>query len=274
MGRSFAQVAEEYPALSFVFPDERESDITDPVRMEQLIDGKSISAVINCAAYTAVDRAEEDQTAAVKVNTEGPAVLARLCARERIPLIHYSTDYVFDGLAGKPYTEADEPSPLNVYGRTKLEGEREIASSGCTALIIRTSWVYSRFGNNFVATMLRLAREGYPLKVVDDQHGTPALATDISRATLFMLHRGIEGFDILNYNALGSTTWYGFAREIFRLAGIPAAVSPIATDRYPAKARRPTFGVLDTTKAQALGIPIRPWQDALAECMREMGIVK
>lgn len=273
LGRSFARVADEYPGLGFLLPDERYADITNPGLMERLIHGDTVSAVINCAAYTAVDRAEEDETAAARVNTEGPAVLARICAREGVPLVHYSTDYIFDGRAGKPYPEDAEPAPLNVYGRTKLDGEKAVAASGCTALVIRTSWVYSGFGNNFVATMLRLAREGRPIQVVDDQYGTPAYATDIARATIFMLLRGVEGFDILNYNALGTTTWYGFAREIFRLAGVGADVIPVSTDSYPVKARRPAYGVLDISKARNFGVPIRHWQEALAECLREMGII-
>ncbi|MCC8035416.1 MAG: dTDP-4-dehydrorhamnose reductase [Rikenellaceae bacterium] len=270
LGKSLRKIAGQYPDLDLFFPDESDADLTDREQIERHITASNIGGIINCAAYTAVDRAEEDEETAYTINTLGVRVLGDLCKTYGIPLIHFSTDYVFDGLSDDPYTEVSAANPLGAYGRTKLAGERALCDWGCNAVVIRTSWLYSEFGNNFVVTMLRLGGEGKPLRVVCDQRGTPTYATDLARAALEVLRKGVSGFDILHYSALGQTSWYGFAREIFLLRGIQADITPVSTEQYPVKAPRPRNSVMCMDKALQRGLTLRPWQDALAECLGEI----
>ncbi|MCD8071823.1 MAG: dTDP-4-dehydrorhamnose reductase [Alistipes sp.] len=270
LGRSLQKIAGRFQGMELYCPDERDADITDRGRIESILRAHNIKAVINCAAYTAVDMAEEEEEKAYEVNAFGPGLLAALSAKYRIPLIHISTDYVFDGKSGEPYTEQAAANPLGAYGRSKLAGEKAVKDSGCDAVVIRTSWLYSEFGNNFVDTMLKLGSQGRALRVVFDQKGTPTYATDLANAAMMLLEEGFTGFDILHYSALGDTTWYGFAREIFLRAGIAADVTPVTTREYPVKAPRPKNSVMCMDKARKLGLPLRPWQEALAECIGEI----
>ena len=267
LGLSLQKIAPEYPAHRFVFTDLPEGDITDAGRMEALVAGCGAEAIVNCAAYTAVDRAESDEAAAGRINADGPAVLAELAVRHGCRLIHVSTDYVFDGNGQSPYREEDAVGPVSVYGRTKLAGEERVCRSGGAGAIVRTAWLYSEFGNNFVKTMLRLAGEGRTLRVVDDQYGTPTYATDLARALMVLVERSGEGMELFHYTDDGQTTWYGFAVEIFRQAGLPVEVVPVDTAGYPTAAKRPHYSVLAKEKIMEAGAAVPPWREALRRCM-------
>lgn len=248
------------------YTDVEELDITDLKAVISFIERHDIDTIINCAAYTAVDRAEEDREKATKVNRDAVANLAKAATKLGCLLIHISTDYVFDGNHDVPYTEKDPVNPQTVYGQTKLEGEQAIKSSGCMYLIIRTAWLYSGFGNNFVKTMLRLADERKEINVVNDQWGTPTYAGDLADAIIRILERNelpeLEG--IYHYTNEGVCNWYDFAKEIIELSGKDCIVRPISTEQYPTKAKRPAYSVLDKTKIKKVfDLEIPDWKDAL-----------
>lgn len=268
LGLSLRKIAGEYPQYEFAFTDMPDADITDRTRMEELAGG--CGAIINFAAYTAVDRAESEPENAAAVNFTGAENLAEIAKAHGIPLVHISTDYVFDGTGGTPLTEDIIPKPVSVYGRTKLDGDIAVMFSGCDAAIVRTSWLYSEFGNNFVKTMLRLGLSGQALRVVDDQTGCPTYAADLARAVMQLVRNGVKGCEIYNFCGEGSTTWYGFAREIFGMLGRNVTIAPISTNDYPTAARRPAYSVLSTEKIRAAGITPPRWQDSLRVCLREM----
>jgi dTDP-4-dehydrorhamnose reductase len=227
--------------------------------------------VVNAAAYTAVDRAERERDLAFAVNATAPGVIAEEAKRLGALVVHYSTDYVFDGGAAQPYTEDAPTGPLSVYGESKLDGERAIAASGADALVFRTSWVYGLSGANFLLTIRRLAAEREELRIVDDQTGVPNWSRAIARATARVLAQGRaalrERCGLYHLSSRGSTTWYGFARAILGDAPRPRLV-PIATREYPTPARRPAYGVLATDKFErAFGFVLPEWRDALSECL-------
>jgi dTDP-4-dehydrorhamnose reductase len=227
--------------------------------------------VVNAAAYTAVDAAESQRDVAFAINADAPGVLAEEARRAGALLVHYSTDYVFDGASRVPYTEAAPTAPLSVYGRSKLEGERRIAQSGARALVFRTSWVYGLHGRNFLLTIRRLAAERDTLSIVDDQVGVPNWSRELARSTarVLSLERATldERAGLYHLSCSGDTTWFGFARAF--LGDTPRArLVPITTDAYPTPARRPAYGVLDTTRFRhAFGFCLPHWRDALAECL-------
>jgi dTDP-4-dehydrorhamnose reductase len=228
------------------------------------------ATIVNAAAYTKVDAAETDRDAAFALNGTAPGVLAEEARRAGALLIHYSTDYVFDGKAQRPYAEDAAPAPLSVYGASKLEGERRIAASGARAIVFRTSWVYGMRGANFLLTMQRLARERSEIGVVDDQVGVPNWSRALARATARVLALGNDALadraGLYHLSCTGQASWYEFAREILRDA--PVNVRPIATTAYPTPARRPAYGVLDTTKFErSFGFALPDWRTALAECL-------
>jgi dTDP-4-dehydrorhamnose reductase len=228
------------------------------------------AVIVNAAAHTAVDRAESEADLAFAVNARAPGVLAEEAGRVGAFLVHYSTDYVFDGTKAGPYTEDDAPNPLSVYGRTKLEGERAIQASGCRHLILRTSWVYASRGHNFLLTMLKLGAERPELRVVDDQRGAPTWARDVATATVTLLAQPPNG--LFHLTAAGETTWHGFACEIMRLAGLTPVVHRIRTVEYPTAARRPANSVLDNARLRvAAGIVMPSWEESLARCVAEAG---
>ena len=235
---------------------------------------------INTAAYTAVDRAESDPAGAFAVNRDGVASLAVACRDAGIPLIHLSTDYVFDGTASRPYREEDPAAPLGIYGRSKWEGEEAVRAVHREHLIVRTAWLYGHHGTNFVKTMLRLARERQVLQVVHDQHGCPTWTRDLARTLTALCQRLAQAPDACpwgtyHFCGAGQTTWYDFARAIFAEVRSSEAlqiqrVEPIPTTAYPTPARRPAYSVLDVSKIQAtFGITPRPWRDSLHDCMQE-----
>lgn len=259
---------------NYLFTDVAELDITDPEAVRHCVTANRIDAIVNCAAYTNVDRAEEDEAAADRINRLAPAYLAAAAREAGATLVHISTDYVFQGDAHLPYDEEQPTEPLGVYGRTKLAGELAVKESGCNYLIFRTAWLYSRFGNNFVKTMLRLTAERDTLNVVFDQVGTPTHAGDLADAVCGILeaerHAGNQG--VYHFSDEGVCSWYDFAVEIARLAGNDRCdIRPCHSSEFPSKVRRPAFSVLDKTKVKAtFGIRIPHWRDSLATCIETL----
>jgi dTDP-4-dehydrorhamnose reductase len=258
------------PLGELVAPDRDSLDLERPRTLAAAVAGARPDLIVNAAAYTAVDQAEREQDRAFAVNCESVEALARAAAGCGALLVHYSTDYVFDGAGRTPYVETDAPAPINAYGRSKLAGERAIARSGCRHLILRTSWVYAMRGRNFVLTMLRLARERPSLRVVSDQVGAPTWARDIAEATRAALERPVPVEGLFHVAAGGSTTWFGFAERILKVAGLDTPVVPIATSEYPTPAARPAFSVLDSGRfAAATGFRIGPWDVRLVSCLKD-----
>jgi dTDP-4-dehydrorhamnose reductase len=274
-GQLGCELAGLLSAHDVVAPTRSACDLADPRSIRDAVGDARPDLIINPAAYTAVDQAEQEPALARAINAIAPAVLAEEARRLRVPLIHFSTDYVFSGEASAPYTEDQPTAPINVYGHTKLEGEQAIQASGCIHVILRTSWVYSRHGRNFLLTIERLARERTRLRIVADQRGTPNWARELARATLALTGTGRDELSaragIYHLSGQGETTWHGFARTI--VASMPLAhavdVEPIATADYPTLARRPAYSVLDATKfRRAFGIVLPRWEDALAACQQ------
>ena len=245
-----------------------ELDLSDAGRLREAVREANPDVIVNAAAYTAVDKAESEREAAFAVNATAPGILAEEAKRNGALLVHYSTDYVFDGAKPVPYVEEDEPNPINVYGASKLAGERAIAGSGCRYLILRTSWVYGPRGSNFLLTILRVAREGPELRVVDDQIGAPTSSRAIARATAQVLRPGAHG--TYHLSAAGQVSWCGFARAILARAGVATAVVPIRSEDYPAAARRPRNSRLDCSRLrETFGVALAPWEAGLAEVMAQ-----
>ena len=276
LGRSLHKIAREYSLYRFIFTDMPETDITDRAAIDNQIQAYDIDWIVNCAAYTQVDRAESEKDTARHINATGSKVLAEAALAHGIKLIHISTDYVFgsDENRNEPYMETDPTGPINVYGETKLEGENAIHITGCDAAVIRTSWLFSEFGGNFVKTMLNLSRQRSSINVVDDQYGCPTYATDLARAIMKLIETDIKGFEIFNFCNSGVTNWYGFACEIFRQAGIAIETTPVPHTSYLTAASRPSFSVLDTTKIRSLGVVTPDWKESLSECLAKLGEIK
>lgn len=255
-----------------------ELDLTDAGSIDRIVAARAPRAIVNAAAYTAVDRAESEAAAALAINRDGAAKLAGAAARLGVPFIHVSTDYVFDGTKAAAYREDDRASPLNVYGRSKREGEIAVLQAAPDAVVLRTSWVYSPYGQNFVKTMLRLAATRDHVRVVDDQRGAPTSAADIAGAIVKIVgqvERNGPFGGIYHLTAAGETTWYGFAAAIFaswaRRGGKVPALTAIKTKDYPTPAARPANSLLDCSKAAlAFGVRLRPWQQALEQCLDDL----
>jgi len=261
----------------FYFTDRDTLDITDKEAVAAFVKANKITVIINAAAYTAVDRAEEDELNADKVNHLATRYLAQAAKEHHARLIHISTDYVFDGRNHKPYNEDDATAPNGVYGATKLAGEKAMQEiNPANSIIIRTSWVYSSFGNNFVKTMLRLGKERDSLGVIFDQVGTPTYARDLADALLRVLSDECsvlnENVMIYNYSNEGVASWYDFAKAIFEIADIDCKVNPIETKEYPTPAARPSYSLLNKAKIKkAFGIEIPYWRNSLTHCLVKMG---
>ena len=259
---------------NFYFTDRDTLDIADKEAVEKFCKENSIDTIINCAAYTAVDKAEEDVENAEKINHLAVKYLAEVAKENGIKLVHVSTDYVFDGENFKPYVESDATNPNGVYGSTKLAGEEAIKKvNPHNTIIIRTSWVYSSFGANFVKTMLRLGKERDALGVIFDQVGTPTYAKDLAQAILDILPKiKSETVEIYNYSNEGVLSWYDFAKEIMKMAKIACKVNPIETKAYPTPAKRPHYSLLNKAKIkETFKIEIPYWKDGLDDCLRNMG---
>jgi len=277
---SNGQVGSELQALSpayeynFYFTDRDSLDITDKSAVEEFVKNNEITTIINAAAYTAVDKAEEDKENADKINHLATKYLAEIAKENDIKLIHISTDYVFDGKNYKPYNEDDATSPNGVYGATKLAGEKVMqAVNPKDSIIIRTSWVYSSYGANFVKTMLRLGKERENLGVIFDQVGTPTYARDLARTILDILPRITnEDVAIYHYSNEGVLSWYDFAKEIMRMAKIECVINPIETKEYPTPATRPHYSLLNKAKIKKdFNITIPYWKDSLDNCLKVLG---
>ena len=261
------------PLDEVFFTDVAELDITDYTAIEKFIQVHEVDTIINCAAYTAVDRAEDEPGPAAEINTQAVANLAKAAQKEDCLLIHISTDYVFDGTATTPYTEKIKTCPVSVYGKTKLAGEEAIIRSGCFYIIIRTAWLYSAFGHNSVKTILRLADERPEINVVNDQIGTPTYAEDLAKAIVKIMANDdrVEHEGIYHYSNAGVCSWYDFAVEIVRLSGLNCRVNPVTTAEYPTKTHRPAYSVLDKTKIKhTFGVEVPEWQEALRRMMGEI----
>ena len=251
-------------------------DLRDADAIKRKIGGLKPAIIVNAAAYTAVDRAEQEERLAFEVNSQGAKELARQAKSIDALLIHFSTDYVFDGEKALPYVEADAPNPLNAYGRSKLEGERAVAASGCRHFIFRASWVYGPTGRNFLRTILAAARSRPDLRVVDDQRGAPTSSQEIAAAVARILAipdilRKPGG--VYHLSAAGQTSWYGFARAILEDAGLKTPVAPIRSDQYPTAARRPKNSLLDNTQLfRAFGVALPDWRQGLREVSSKMAI--
>lgn len=269
LGQSLRFIAGNYPEIQFVFCDSKQLDITDKSSINAVFKESNPNYCINAAAYTAVDKAESEPEKAHLINAMGPKNLAEICKDFDTTLLHVSTDFVFDGNAKKPYTEEDIPNPTGVYGQTKLDGERMIQEIMKKFFIIRTSWVYSQFGNNFMKTMIRLGKERDTLSVVNDQIGTPTNAVDLAEVLVKIIqfntqHPISNTFGIYNFSNEGQCSWYDFANKIFEINKIEIDLRPIPTSDYPTPAKRPKFSVLDKSKIRnVFGIGIESWIESL-----------
>jgi dTDP-4-dehydrorhamnose reductase len=248
------------------------SDEVDITKAETYVPLKSADLIINCSAYTAVDKAEECPEDAYAVNRMGVIQLVEFCEENQIKLIHFSTDFVFDGKANSPYTEDDFTGPRSIYGASKLAGEEVVLQSALSALVIRTSWLYSPFGHNFCKTMLRLGTERSELSVVNDQISTPTSALDLARAVFQIIESGLPGtLELFHVSNAGQCSRADFAREIFNQKGLSVTVNNTTTEAFNASAPRPKYSVLSTEKLLfRYGIPIRPWKEALLEVLKRL----
>ncbi|NPA68469.1 MAG: dTDP-4-dehydrorhamnose reductase [Chlorobi bacterium] len=274
LGNEIKKISNNFKYFDFIFTDVDDLDITDIKKIEDFYYSQKFDFIVNCAAYTAVDKAETEPEIAEKINAFAVKNLAEISRENKIPLVHISTDYVFDGKSKIPYKEDDAVNPQSVYGKTKLKGE-EFAKTAYEYFIIRTSWLYSSFGNNFVKTILRLGREREELKIVSDQTGSPTYAEDLAFAVLKMLQK-ISGFSgsysgIYHFSDEGSCSWYEFAKEITKISGIDCNILPISTEEYPVPAKRPEYSLLDKSKIKTtFDIDIPFWKDSLKRCLKEL----
>lgn len=272
LGRELRNVLEsEIPGQS-IYTDVAELDLTDSKAVDLFFKQNEISHVVNCAAYTAVDRAEEEKLECASININAVKNLAIAADSVGAKIIHISTDYVFDGTAYRPYKESDKVNPISEYGTTKRKGETALLALAPESIIIRTSWLYSPYGNNFVKTMMRLGAEHSEIKVVCDQIGSPTYALDLAKAIYRVLlsHQWVEG--IFHYSNEGVCSWYDFAKAIHRVAGIKGCnVCPIPTEEYPTAASRPFFSVLDKSRIKATyGADVPYWEDSLIDCINRI----
>lgn len=268
LGNEMQLQAKSNPQHSYFFTDIDELDITDEQAIDRFVTDNQVDIIVNCAAYTAVDKAEDNETLCTLLNSTAPGYLARAIEKRGGQFVQISTDYVFDGTAHTPYTETVATCPNSVYGRTKLDGELNALRECSRTMIVRTAWLYSTFGNNFVKTMMRLGKERTELGVVFDQIGTPTYARDLAAVIMTAINRGIVP-GIYHFSNEGAVSWYDFTKAIHRIAGITTChVRPLHTDEYPAKAPRPAFSVLDKTKIkQTYDIEVPYWEESLRECI-------
>lgn len=268
LGNCLKTFAERNSIVSIYFPTETEANILDDNALKDIFEKYKPSFSINCAAYTAVDRAEDDLEMATKINKTGAENLARHCAKNGSVLIHISTDFVFKGNTPSLLSEDDPAEPVNVYGQTKLDGELAVKRILKEHFIIRTSWLYSEYGNNFVKTMLKLGAERDELKIITDQTGTPTYAMDLAACIMQVTGSGSTDYGIYHYSNEGVASWYDFAKAIFDISGTNVKALPIKTSEYPTKAKRPAYSVMDKSKIKhTFNIEIPYWRDSLAICI-------
>lgn len=271
LGQSILEQSKNYKSIECFFVTRADLDITNKDSIDHYFDGKSFDFVINCAAYTAVDKAEDDQENAFLVNAKATEFLAKITNENNIPFIHVSTDYVFDGIESKPRLETDQTNPIGVYGRTKLEGENLALQNNPKTIILRTAWVYSRFGNNFVKTMLRLFNEKESISVVADQIGSPTNAIDLANAILEIVSKDELIYGIFNYSNEGECSWFEFAQKIKEFSGSGIEINPVPTSAYPTKAKRPAYSLLDKSKIKDVyQLKIPNWEISLKEELKHL----
>ena len=271
LGQCLQLVSKQKDITNIVFLPEQEADILDAEALQKVFEQYQPSYCINCAAYTAVDKAEDEPELARKVNKVGPGNLARFCKKHDTTLIHISTDFVFGGSVPQLLSEEDPAEPVNVYGLTKLEGEQEVASILDSYYILRTSWLYSEFGNNFVKTMLKLGRERDMLKIIADQVGTPTYGVDLAEMIFHIILNDNRQFGIYHYSNEGLSSWYDFAKAIFEIGKVPVDALPVRTSEYVTKAVRPAFSAMDKSRIKkAFDIRIPYWRDSLEICMSRL----
>ena len=280
LGQSIQFIANQYPNVQFIYTDYQELDITNFESCHTVFAKYKPQFCINTAAYTAVDKAESEAEKAHLINVIGPENLAKVCKEYNTILLHISTDFIFDGTSTSlsmtnGYKETDIPNPQSVYGQTKLDGEIAIQKNWEKHFIVRTSWVYSQFANNFMKTMLRLASERDTLSVVSDQIGTPTNAVDLAEVLIVIIVSSfkfqVSSFGIYNFSNEGQCSWYDFAKEIFHQKGVSIDLKPILTSAYPTPAKRPAYSVLDKTKIKStFDIKINDWQTSLSACLKQL----
>lgn len=264
LGQALQFLAGNYPEIAFHFANSTTANITDKTQLQLLFSQIQPDYCINAAAYTAVDKAESEAQKAHEINVVGARNVAEICQEFHTTLLHVSTDFVFDGQQKTPYKESDNTSPQGVYGLTKRQGEEAIVAVLKEHFIIRTSWLYSRFGNNFMKTMLKFGSERPSMNVVDDQIGTPTHAVDLAKALLAIIQSGKKAYGIYHFSNEGATSWYGFAKTIFEINKINIELNPIPTSAYPTPAKRPEYSVLDKSKIkETFGIEIMDWEESL-----------
>ncbi len=271
LGNEMQLLEKDFSEHQWFNTDVEELDITDQLAIEQFIQENQIDGIVNCAAYTAVDKAESNKELCTSLNTVAPAYLAASVDKRGGWMIQISTDYVFDGTKHTPYVETDTPCPDSVYGSTKLAGEFGVQKFCRRSMIIRTAWLYSTFGNNFVKTMLRLGKEKTELGVIFDQIGTPTYARDLAKAIMAAIAQGIKP-GVYHFSNEGVISWYDFTKAIHRIAGITSChVRPLHTAEYPTPAKRPAYSVLDKTKIkETYNIEIPYWEESLKECIEKL----
>ena len=271
LGQSILEQSKNYKEIECFFVTRNELDITNEELINHYFEDKSFDFVINCAAYTAVDKAEDDQENAYLVNAKATEFLAKITNEKGIPFIHVSTDYVFDGTEAQPRLETDQTNPLGVYGQTKLDGENLALENNPKTIILRTAWVYSRFGNNFVKTMLRLFNDKDSISVVADQIGSPTNAIDLADAILTIISKNDLTYGIFNYSNEGECSWFEFAQKIKEFSNSTIEINPVPTSAYPTKAKRPAYSLLDKSKIKEVyQLNIPTWEDSLKEELKHL----
>jgi dTDP-4-dehydrorhamnose reductase len=269
LGKELSELAPLYPQFNFVFLTKEDLSIHESEAVKNFFKSTRPQYCINCAAYTAVDKAESAKELAFRVNAEAVGVLAFACRKNNTKFIHISTDYVFDGTATIPYKEDSPTNPQSIYGASKLEGEKRAMQLNPDSIIIRTSWVYSEFGKNFVKTMMKLMSEKAEINVVNDQFGSPTYAADLAEVIVNIIVNWVPG--IYHFSNNGIITWYDFAIAIKELSGRSCKINPIPTEHFPTPAARPAYSVLDKTKIQqTFGIKLKDWKESLAICMEKI----
>lgn len=275
LGSELKTLAGTLPKAQFTFVDIEEMDLGSDQAINTFFEGKQFDFVINCAAYTAVDKAEQDQTIAYRVNADAVKAISLQCKQKNMRLIHISTDYVFDGAGNQPIREDASPNPLSVYGKSKLDGELAVTATLDNAYIIRTAWVYSTFGKNFVKTIAKLARERESLNVVSDQIGSPTYARDLAHAILQIVTKvsanEVDAPGVYHFSNEGVISWYDFAWFIVNFYALPCQVNAIPSEAYPTPAARPKFSVLDKSKLKStFTIHVPHWYESLSNCLQEL----
>lgn len=271
LGNELQDLAKEYPSFRFSFYDVAEMDIVNKELVDEGIRTLKPDYLINCAAYTAVDKAETEKDLAFAINSDAVKNLALACKANGVKFMHISTDYVFDGTAQEPYSEDNPVNPTNVYGLSKLKGEQQASRNDKDVIIIRTAWVYSTYGNNFVKTMLRLMKTKPEISVVADQEGSPTYAHDLAAAILHIISSGKWVPGIYHFTNEGVISWFDFAGEIKNLSGSSCIIHPITTEQYPTPATRPKYSVLDKTKIQQIfDVKLKSWKESLRKCLAKM----